>query len=287
MLVAQIRYLKLRPRDRWFIQATTLELYRYMYAVGDKGWAEGMKLSSSASRVAGKTPAWFVWLLAVSLLTGAGAIYRTLAFRLELVAGGVTLPVSLDTFPKRIGQWLGEDVPIPLNIQQAAGNDAFVNRLYKNRTSNEWVNVYIAYTARPRTMLGHRPRVCYVAGGWIHDGTEASQFTSHTGRKLSCLIHSFHWPAPDYEEMVVLNFYIVNGRLTFDHRVFSGVGWRVPNIGGDPARYVAQVQISSVLENSTRAAARDMVELMLELLPDEDGQVKAVEYVKPSRGLQE
>jgi len=233
------------------------------------------------------TPTWFVWLLAALLLTSAGVIYRALASRLELVASSITLPVSLDHYPKQIEQWVGEDVPIPLNIQQVAGNDAFVNRLYENRTTNEWVNVYVAYTAQPRTMLGHRPRVCYVACGWIHDGTESSQFTSRTGNKLSCLIHRFHKPAPDHEETVVLNFYIVNGRLTCDHRVFTGVGWRTPNIDGDPARYVTQVQISSALENSTRAAARDIAELIFDFFPDEDGQVEAVKYLEPLRGFQE
>jgi hypothetical protein len=246
-----------------------------------------MESPSSESRFAGKARAWYVWLLAASLLTGAGVVYRVLASRLELVAGSITLPVPLDAYPKRIGRWLGEDVPIPLNVQQVAGNDAFVNRLYKNRAGNEWVNVYIAYTAHPRTMLGHRPRVCHVAAGWIHDGTEEGEFVSSGGRKLPCLIHHFHRPAPDHEEMVVLNFYIVNGRLTPDERVFSGVGFRTPNIEGDPARYVAQVQISSTLENSVRTAAHEMAELMLEFLPDENGQVRAVEYVKSSGDAQE
>lgn len=251
-----------------------------MYPVGDRRIAERMELPAPASRAAGKTPAWFVWLLAASLLTGAGAVYRLLASRLQLVANSIALPVPLDAYPRRIGRWLGEDVPIPPNVQQAAGNDAFVNRLYKDRAGNEWVNVYIAYTAHPRTMLGHRPRVCHVAAGWIHDGTEAGQFTLRAGRRLPYLVHHFHRPAPDHEEMVVLNFYIVNGRLTSDERVFSGVGFRTPNIDGDPARYVAQVQISSALENSVRTAACDMAELMLEFLPNENGQVTAVEYVK-------
>jgi len=252
----------------------------------DRHRTKGMELSASAHRVTGKTPTGLVWLVAVLLLVSAGLAYRSLASRLDLVAGSITLPVSLDAYPKRIEQWVGEDVPIPLDIQQVAGNDAFVNRLYKNRTSNEWVNVYISYTSHPRTMLGHRPRVCYVGGGWIHDGTESDQFTPRTGRKVSCLIHRFHRPAPDYEETVVLNFYIVNGRLTSDERVFSGVGFRTPNIDGDPARYVAQVQISSAFENSVREAAQDMVELILEFLPDENGQVRAVGYVKPSGNVQ-
>ncbi|HEC02022.1 MAG TPA: exosortase-associated EpsI family protein [Phycisphaerales bacterium] len=258
-----------------------------MYPVRHNHRTVGQARCWLAHGAAGGTPTWFVWLLVVLLLISAGAAYRTLAFRLERVAASITLPVSLDAFPRRIGRWVGEDVPIPLNIQEVAGNDAFVNRLYKSRSSKEWVNVYIAYTAHPRTMRGHRPRICYVAGGWIHDGTEQSQFTSSLGRELSCLIHRFHRPAPSHEETVVLNFYIVNGRLTCDDRVFSGVGWRTPNIEGDPARYVTQVQISSVLENSARAAAKDMAELVFDFFPDENGKVKAVEYVEPLTGQQE
>ncbi|MEA3224545.1 MAG: exosortase-associated EpsI family protein [Planctomycetota bacterium] len=256
-----------------------------MYPVRHKHRTERIELSRSARRVTGKTLVWSVWLLAVLLLTSAGIMYRAMATRLDRIVNSVTLPVSLDAYPRRIEQWVGEDVPIPLNIQQAAGNDAFVNRLYRNQASKEWVNVYIAYSARPRTMLGHRPRICYVAGGWTHDGTQTAQFTSRTGKELPCLVHRFHRPAPEHEETVVLNFYIVNGQLTCDDRVFTGVGWRTPNIGGDPARYVAQVQISSMLENSTLAAARDMAELIFDFFPDENGQVKAVEYVEPPMGL--
>lgn len=255
-----------------------------MYPVRDKHRTERARLFCSARGVAGRTPVWFVWVLALLLLTGTGIFYRAVASRLERIASSVTLAVSLDEYPRQIGQWVGDDVPIPANIQRVAGNDAFVNRLYRNRASNEWVNVYIAYSAHPRTMLGHRPRVCYVAGGWIHDGSEQTMFTSRGGQELACLIHYFHRPAPEHEETVVLNYYIVNGRITWDDRVFTGVGWRTPNIDGDPARYVTQVQISSTLENSVRSAASDMTELILDFFPDEDGRVKAVEYVEPSRG---
>ncbi len=275
---------KPRHMDGWLILATTLELHLYMYPVRHNYRTEGQGVCSSARRVRGLAPAWFVWLLAILLLVSAGAAYRVLDSRL---GRSVTLPVSLDAYPKRIEQWDGQDVPIPLNIQKVAGNDAFVNRLYKSRSSKEWVNVYIAYTGHPRTMRGHRPRVCYVAGGWIHDGTEQAKFMSSGGRELSCLIHRFHRPAPEHDETVVLNYYVVNGRLTCDDRVFSGRGWRTPNIEGDPARYVAQVQISSVLENSALAAARDMAEIIFDFLPDENGQVKAVEYVEPPKGQQE
>jgi len=258
-----------------------------MYPIRRKYLTKRTEGFYSIGRAAGKTPGWFVWVLAVLLPVFAGIAYRVLASRLQLVVGTpVMLPVPLSAFPKQVGNWAGEDVPIPANIQRAAGNDAFLNRLYTNAVSNQWVNVYIAYTAHPRTMLGHRPQVCYVAGGWVHDGTQPGEVTSSTGREFPCLMHRFHRPAPESEETVVLNFYIVNGQLTSDERVFSGVGWRTPNIDGDPAHYATQVQVSSILENSIRTAARDMAELILDFFPDENGQVRATKYAESSNGGQ-
>jgi hypothetical protein len=251
-----------------------------MYPIGYKHRV--VELPFSARKETGRIH----WLLAVLLLVSTGIAYRVVRYRLNRILGDFSLPVSLDVYPRRIGRWVGEDVPIPVNIQEVAGNDAFINRLYKNKSTKEWVNVYISYTSQPQTMLGHRPRVCYVAGGWIHDGTELSQMTTRSDRELLFLIHRFHKSAPKHEETVVLNFYIVNGRLTCDHKVFAGLGWRTPNIDGDPARYVAQVQISSAFENSVRMAAKDMAELILEFLPDENGEVTAVRYVKSSGDVQ-
>ena len=117
----------------------------------------------------GTASVWLVCFFTVILLVSSGIIYRILATHLKLIVDTpVKLPVSLTAIPKRIGPWIGKDVPIPPNIQRAAGNDASLKRLYTNEAGNYWVNVYIAYTAHPRTMLGHRPRICYVAGGWIH-----------------------------------------------------------------------------------------------------------------------
>ena len=282
MFTAQMIVL-LRFKDGLLILATTLELYLLMYPIRRKRLAKRARVFYSIPFRTGKMPVFLVWILAVLLLVSSGITYRVLASRLKLVVDTpVELPVPLSAFPKKIGQWVGKDVPIPQNIQSAAGNDAFLNRLFMSNLSNDWANVYIAYTAHPRTMLGHRPQICYVAGGWVHDSTELTDVISSAGREFSCLLHRFHRPAPETEEMVVLNFYIVNGRLTSDEKVFSGVGWRTPNIDGNPARYATQVQISSVFENSVRSAARDIAELVLDYFPDANGKVRAVEYVEHS-----
>jgi hypothetical protein len=46
----------------------------------------------------------------------------------------------------------------------------------------------------------------------------------------------------------------------------------------DLARYMAQVQISSVLENSVRTAAQEMTYSFLAFIPDKNSTVKAIEY---------
>ncbi len=65
----------------------------------------------------------------------------------------------------------------------------------------------------------------------------------------------------------MLNFYVLNGQITLNERDFSGFWGRRPNLSGDPARYVAQVQISSTLEHSARSAAAEMADTLLAFLP--------------------
>lgn len=220
-----------------------------------------------------------VWVTACSLLIGAGFAYRTAAARLNVITSSpITLPVPLSQFPKSIGAWEGKDIPLSLAIQRVAGNDDFVNRRYENTAERAWASVYIAYTARPRTMKGHKPQICYPAAGWILNSTDLIQITSLSGRQISCLMHQFSKPAMGSSSVIVLNYYIVNGWIICDESAFSGVAWRTPNIEGDPARYVAQIQISSSLESFARLAAQEMIEPILAYLPDENGVVEAAKH---------
>lgn len=236
----------------------------------------------SVHTATGKTFAWFVWFLAVFLLISAGTAYRVLAPL--VVDAPITLPIRLSAFPVEISDWVGKELPIPAITKEYMEKnfaDDFTNRRYINTTTKAWADVYIVYCAsRPGSMLGHRPQVCYPGHGWIHESTKPYQFTSQAGREILCLKHRFLKPAPLYDEIVVLNFYILNGQITANEKDFSGLLGRWPNLAGDPARYVAQVQISSVLEISARTAAIDMTDLILTFLPDENGDVEAVEYIK-------
>ncbi len=222
----------------------------------------------------GAVAVWCVWLLACVLLLASGVVYKVLAGHLDRLDSFISLPVPLKNIPEQIGDWRGRDVPLSESVLKVAGNDDYLNRLYVNRASDQWANVYIAYSANPRTMRGHRPQVCYPSAGWQHDGTDHIKVTSLSGREMPCLLHRFHRASNEVEEIVVLNFYVLNGEITDDEGTFSGTGWRLPNISGNIARYVAQVQVSSVLENSVRAAASEFAEVVMDYLPDAEGVVK-------------
>lgn len=228
-------------------------------------------------------PAWFIWTLAILLSISGGITYRVLASHLKhLASNPIKLFIPLSTFPTKIGDWVGMELTIPTTTKEYMEKnfaDDFLSRRYINAAANAWADVYVVYcSSRPGGILGHQPRVCYPAHGWLHDSTEPSQFTSRIGQQVRCLIHRFHKPAPMYEQTVVLNFYILNGQITTDEKDFSGLLGRRPNIAGDPARYVAQVQISSVLENSVRKTAEDITDLVLDFFPDKNGKVRAEQY---------
>ena len=230
--------------------------------------------------VINKKLGWLIWTLAIFVLLSAGITYRLLASRLKLVVDTpVKLHIPLSTFSTKIGNWVGTDLTIPTTTKEYMERnfaDDYLSRRYINSVTQAWADVYVVYcSSKPGGILGHQPRVCYPAHGWIYDGTELSQFTSQNKQQIPCLIQRFHKPAPGYEQIVVLSFYILNGRITTNEDDFSNLLGRRPNIAGDPARYVAHIQISSILESSIRQSAEDMTDLILDYLPDRDGQVRA------------
>ena len=237
---------------------------------------------SLAYKASGRIPLWSIWILAIILLVSAGMTYRILASSLErVVSRTIKLPVPMSEFPLQIGNWSGKDLPIPSTTDEYIKKnfaDDYFSRQYINSVTGAQVGVYVVYcSSRPGGIVGHKPQVCYSVNGWTHDSTETEQFISRAGQKIPYLIHRFHKPAPMTDQAVVLNFYVLNGKLTADENDFSGIFGQRLNIAGDLARYVAQIQISSVLDNSVRMMAEDVVDLILDYLPDQNGKVRAVD----------
>jgi len=209
-----------------------------------------------------------IWLFAIFLLVFVQGAYQITASRLNALAEKpVELESALSQFPYEVGDWIGEDLEVSETVLKVAGNDDYLMRSYTNSKTGQVINLYIAYSARPRTMRGHRPDVCYPASGWIHDGTDKEQICLSSGRKLASLIHSFHKPMPEVGSAIVLNYYILNGRVITDEDEFSGLMYRTVNLSGRPDRYVTQVQISAVMSNTVLAGAKDFSEIILNYFP--------------------
>ncbi len=233
-----------------------------------------------------------------ALLGGVG--YRlTSAAVNDALSIRLTLAHPLATLPRVFGEWTGQDVPISDSVQRIAMNDDYVNRLYRLRANGAGARLYVAYTAHPRTMLRHRPTVCYPSAGWSHVDTHAASiplggaYEGAPGQRvrraarvyepsgprrnlgrIPVLVHTFLKPATDEARVVVLNYYVLNGAITVDEDSFWGLGWRNPNLSRNANRYVAQVQIMVPVRSDTDAAertamdfARDSAPAILALLP--------------------
>ena len=222
-------------------------------------------------------PIWSASILALVLLVIAGLGYRVIASVTANIA--ISLPVALDSLPVEIGNWTGTELEIPETTREYMSRnfaDDYISRRYINSLTQSWADLYVVYCAsRPGGMLGHQPQVCYPANGWISDGTKEAEYTTLQGRKIDCLIHRFHKPSSAYDQTVVLNFFIVNGRLVTSQSSFSGIFHRGFNLTRNPARYASQVQISSTSESSVMALAKEVTERILDLLPDEKGKIAA------------
>ena len=210
-----------------------------------------------------------VAFIAILTLLGSRYLYRFLGDFLKAQSSHRILPViPLSQFPYYVGPWEGVDVPISGTVLKVAANDDYLSRSYVDPVKHLQCTIYVAYTSEPRRMLGHRPRACYVGSGWVHDRTEERILGMSNGREVPCLVHRFHKGGLDYQDVVVLNYYIINGSITSDHKQFSGLRWRRPRMSQRRVDYVAQVQISSVSEAAIESMARDLTEEILRYFPE-------------------
>jgi hypothetical protein len=218
-------------------------------------------------------PNLLIFSITFFLLIITGIVYRTAVSKMNnMVNTPVSLPVPLGNVPQQIGNWAGEDISIDEITKEIAGNDDYLSRVYINRQNKQSASIYLGYSARPRNMMGHNPEVCYRANGWISDGFKNKQFLTSRGRSISCLIYKFHRITPEIKDTFVLNFYIINGQTIANQGDF-GLGLRMPNIDGDPARYAARIQISSPSEKNVIDLAQDITDVLLDYLPDVNGSV--------------
>lgn len=86
-------------------------------------------------------------------------------------SGEQIVPVRLDTFPARIGDWDGEDVPID-NPAYLYG-DVHIMRRFRHRKSGRHVTLWVAHS-KTGSDRWHNPEVCMRATGMLEDESARS-----------------------------------------------------------------------------------------------------------------
>ena len=211
---------------------------------------------------------WLHLVLGCLILLVSSVIFNFAAKDLDAAADIPVFPkVPFSNFPSGLGQWQGTELPISETVLQIANNDDYLSRRYRNIREDIEVTFYLAYTATPVNMSGHRPAVCYVGSGWLHEGTEKTEIEFSSGKKIPCLIHRFRKPMSSFPDIYVLNYYIVNGQVTIDHNAFAGLKFRRLIQSKDQPRYVVQLQISSSSPKVAIAFAETVSPLIWAYLP--------------------
>lgn len=187
------------------------------------------------------------------LILACGLAYRALAARLSAV--GTASPIAseaLRRLPMQIGDWTGQDVPLDETIVRKTGTDGHMNRRYSRHNGLENVGLYIAYGVTARALAGHRPENCYKGAGWTLIDRQSMEVSLADGSTLPCSVFSFSRGGLNVEKIVVLDYFIVDGRHCGDASLLLSRAWR----GSGTVDYVAQVQISSMGNLPTDSATR-------------------------------
>jgi len=178
------------------------------------------------------------------LMLAFGSGYRVLAARLTAPMGITPIaPEDLERFPAQIGGWTGQDVPLDEAIARATDTDARISRRYSRRGGQESVYLYVACGVKARDLMPHRPEVCYTGNGWTLVDRRSAEVPLSDGSKLPCNLLQFSKGSLHTQEVLILDYYIVDGQYCPDVSLLRSKAWR----GSGTVQYVAQVEIVTAI----------------------------------------
>lgn len=185
---------------------------------------------------------WYAAALAALLVIGSGVGYRALAARYAHLGESIPIPPeTLAGIPEHLGEWEGREIPMDEYVVKATDTDAHVNRVYTDNRSAQMVSLYVAYGLRLRDLAPHRPEVCYPGAGWTLSEEQIIELAIAGGTSLPCRILHFQKPGLKSDQIVVLNYYIVDGQHCADVSLLRSQAWK---LSGE-RHYSAQIQVTA------------------------------------------
>jgi EpsI family protein len=194
---------------------------------------------------------WKATVAAIALFLLAGAIYRSVTNRFERAGDQAPLPAgTLAAVPMQIDVWTGADVALDADVVRATDTDDLLNRRYQRIAGGDRVGFYVAYGGRLRELAPHRPEVCYPEAGWSVESVSGVDLSLADGRSLPCQIHHFNRGGLGSRQIVVLSFYLIDGRFARDISQVRSLAWRFDA----SAAHMAHMQVVSDVQGSSDRA---------------------------------
>jgi len=209
----------------------------------------------------------------VEALVQRARVYRLMAGKPLAPDAKPVDPNALPNLSGTIGDW--EEGKVVL-LEKAAGlpTDAntCIHRQYSRPGRAGSVRVHAAFGVRARDLMPYRPEVWYPGDGWKpgKSGDQKIRLPLPDGSAMQCPILRFSRGEPEERKIVVVNYYIIDGKHYSDVPRPSPKAWR----GARGIRHITQVQITcedsapSAVDAATQAVrdfASDSAQAVYEL----------------------
>ncbi len=107
-----------------------------------------------------------VSLLSLGLLAGAAVDMQSLAAPNDAGPYHERIRESRKQIPERVGDWIGEDAPLPPAAAKMLRPNVHFCKNFKNVVTGRRATILLVQCGDARDLLSHYPPICYVAQGY-------------------------------------------------------------------------------------------------------------------------
>ena len=118
---------------------------------------------------------------------------------------------AVNDVPYVVGDWIGQDVPVPTSAVQMLRANVVLSRRYRNVSTGSQVVLVLVQCSDARDLLGHYPPVCYPSHGWTTESTTDRQWVVGTETISGVEYHFSREELQRVEPLVVQNFMVLPG----------------------------------------------------------------------------